>query len=121
MKPYLNLLFAAIFLLKMAYAIRCPFTDKIEVHVINRLPNPNLLLHCASGDTELGFHNTTTNYDFNWSFCERTDGRTLFFCHLWWGPRQVAYDVFTRKIKKKCDRQCLWEARSDGIYFSQGN
>lgn len=56
-------LLAAIFL--ASAADKCPITDYNEVHVINKLPDPKLALHRASGDTELGYHDTTTNYDFN--------------------------------------------------------
>lgn len=113
-------LFATIFL-KIEAIKRCRITDGYEVHVINRLPNPKLRLHCASGDDDLGYHNTTTNYDYNFSFCESYLGKTLFFCHLYWSKYDAKFDVFTSSNSEKCRRgKCIWEARTDGIYFSGG-
>lgn len=116
-----SLLFFA--LIKLCASKDCLITDNIEVHVINRLPTPKLKLHCASGDTELGYHYTETNYDYHWNFCDRWDGRTLFFCHFWWGQKDASFDVFQSKIKEKCNGKkgpfkCTWEVRTDGIYFN---
>ncbi|GFP99469.1 hypothetical protein PHJA_002091000 [Phtheirospermum japonicum] len=92
---------------------------RFQVH--NSLPSnsPPLTLHCASGDKELGFHNLTTNQDFNYNFC--VNPYTLFFCHLWWNGKNIAFDVYRQEwASKRCDRirVCYWEARSDGIYSS---
>ncbi|GER51247.1 plant self-incompatibility protein S1 family [Striga asiatica] len=99
----------------------CQITERFEVHVINRLPYPKLELHCASGNDDLGFHHVVPNYDFNWSFCDGYTGRTLFFCHLWWQNKEIAWDVFTSKHRGQCGSgKCLWEATTDGIYFGDG-
>ncbi|CAI9759772.1 unnamed protein product [Fraxinus pennsylvanica] len=98
--------------------LRCPITDKYEVRVVNNLPN-TLRLHCASGDDELGFHNLYVNKDFHWEFCESYLGNTLFFCHLFWGSKDIAFDVFKSKKKRRCRRgACYYAAKPDGIYFS---
>ncbi|KAK4402398.1 S-protein11 [Sesamum angolense] len=100
----------------------CIATSEYEVHVFNRLPDPKLKLHCASKDDDLGYHEIVQNYDFNWKFCDSFTKRTLFFCHLWWLNKDAAFDVFKSKSSDDCDRYlCLWEARSDGIYFSSGS
>ncbi|KAL3650277.1 hypothetical protein CASFOL_006680 [Castilleja foliolosa] len=97
------------------------FTDKYEVHVINRLPNPQLEIHCASKDDELGHLKVDPCYDFHWTFCDGYHGKTLFFCHLWWKNTDAAFDVFTSEQSDRCFRgKCTWEARPDGIYFAGG-
>lgn len=114
------ILFATIFL-RTGTAKHCGITERYDVQVMNRLPNPQLRLHCASGNDELGYHNIVTNDNFHWSFCDSYTGKTLFFCHLWWGNQDISFDVFTSKFGEKCLRgKCLWEARPDGIYFSGG-
>ncbi|KAL8052048.1 hypothetical protein ABFX02_06G188000 [Erythranthe guttata] len=99
----------------------CTFTDEIEIHVINRLPFPQLRFHCASGDDDLGYHNVNPNYDFHWKFCTDFVPSTLFFCHLWWNNKDVSFDVFSTKTYYRClEGKCYWEARTDGIYFADG-
>ncbi|KAL7109703.1 hypothetical protein ACP275_06G191900 [Erythranthe tilingii] len=100
----------------------CGVTDEYEVHVTNRLPSPQLRLHCASKNDDLGYHNIDRDYDFNWRFCENWTGNTLFFCHLWWNNSDIAFDVFkSQDHDNPCLRgKCYWEARTDGIYFSGG-
>ncbi|KAL8051746.1 hypothetical protein ABFX02_06G168100 [Erythranthe guttata] len=91
------------------------------VHVVNNLPQNTdpLVVHCASRDNDLGYHNLTTKQDFHFHFCIMIKS-TLFFCHLWWGNKTKAFDVYNaRWTPDKCvDHSCYWEARSDGIYFS---
>lgn len=69
--------------LNLSIAKKCIFTTKFQVHVINKLPSdsPQLRIHCASGDNDLGYHCPAINEDFNWSFCEAFFDNTLFFCH----------------------------------------
>ncbi|KAK4489713.1 hypothetical protein RD792_000347 [Penstemon davidsonii] len=77
-----------------------------------------LRLHCASGDDDLGFHTTPVNFDFKWHFCDNFWGNTLFFCHLWWGSKNISFDVFKSSMDYDCGPDCYWEVKSDGIYFS---
>ncbi|GER28945.1 plant self-incompatibility protein S1 family [Striga asiatica] len=94
-------------------------TENYEVHLINKLPYPKLKFHCASGDTELGYHEVVPNFDFHWKFCDSISRKTLFFCHLWWEKKEIAFDIFTSKHSDRCtEGKCFWEARKDGIYFS---
>lgn len=115
----LCLLFLANLLQTMAESkLNCRITDKYEVHVVNNLPS-NLRLHCASGDNDLGHHILGRNTDFHWEFCESYLGNTLFFCHLFWGSKDIAFDVFRSQDKRRCPRgACFYAAKPDGIYFS---
>ncbi|EYU39656.1 hypothetical protein ABFS82_06G184900 [Erythranthe guttata] len=97
----------------------CLFSDQYEVHVVNKMPLPKLKLHCASGDNDLGGnHFNTPNFDFHWKFCENVLRNTLYFCHLSWGNKEVAFDAFKSKKTECPNGVCYYEARSDGIYFA---
>ncbi|XP_022843408.1 S-protein homolog 2-like [Olea europaea var. sylvestris] len=126
-------LFIVLFLLAQelcAFKLR-PFhlTNGYDVHVVNGLPDsPNpLWVHCASKDNELGTRILHVNEDFHWHFFEGVFGETLFFCHFWWGSKQMAFDVF--KNPTDCERgdpkadhnQCYWVVKADGFYFSKIN
>ncbi|GER56937.1 plant self-incompatibility protein S1 family [Striga asiatica] len=102
---------------------RCVFGEVVYVEVTNNLPlkSPVLTLHCQSKDDDLGYHNLTTNKDFDWSFCEHALGRTLFFCHLWWGSRQKSFDVYHGKFPIGSQLTNYWSARSEGLFFSKSN
>ncbi|KAL7109377.1 hypothetical protein ACP275_06G171600 [Erythranthe tilingii] len=104
-----------------AYA--CFWGKKVSytVHVVNNLP-PNtdqLVVHCASKNDELGYYNLTTKHDFHFHFCKKPKA-TLFFCHLWWGNKNKAFEVFNARWDPDIcvDHTCYWEAQGDGIYFS---
>ncbi|KZV57484.1 hypothetical protein F511_35209 [Dorcoceras hygrometricum] len=105
----------------LTFAHICVFTDAFTIYVANKLP-PNsgkLLIRCQSGNNDLGYHNLTTNQEFSWSFCTAVFGRTLFFCHFWWGAKEVCFDVFRDSWAQRCSGdQCYWAAQSDGIYLS---
>ncbi|KAL3613727.1 hypothetical protein CASFOL_041801 [Castilleja foliolosa] len=112
----LLLLFLTIHTILPASQAICAFGKDVLVHVYNdNLPsNSTLKIHCASGDKELGIHILKPNEDFSWKFC--VGFRTKFFCHLWWGSKQRAFDVFT--AKPKFNHNNFWSARADGIYYS---
>ncbi|KAK6137855.1 hypothetical protein DH2020_028410 [Rehmannia glutinosa] len=117
-----------VIMLNILQSSACFPTAKIDIHVINNLPSksPPLTLRCQSKDDDLGYHTLKVKQDFSWSFCENIYGRTLFFCHLWWGSKQQSFDVFKSKLfKSKFTKvpkpQYYWIAKSDGIYFSNSN
>lgn len=98
----------------------CVLTARYEVQVFNELSPTSspLLLHCASRNDDIGQHILYANQNLKWHFCGRLFGRTLFFCHLWWGSKYQAFDVFNSGWANFCFHGiCTWEAKSDGIYF----
>ncbi|KAI3469944.1 hypothetical protein Pfo_026607 [Paulownia fortunei] len=113
------LILSACFLQTMARI--CFLTPKYIVHVVNNIlpiSTSPLLVHCASGDNDIGNHTLYYEGDFTWSFCEQVFLRTLFFCHLSWGSKSISFDVFNSKLRKDCSTSmCYWEAQTDGIYF----
>ncbi|KAL7094014.1 hypothetical protein ACP275_11G074800 [Erythranthe tilingii] len=92
----------------------------VIVYVVNSLPpnSSSLLFHCASGDNDLGYHSPSVGQNFNFDFCVKEN--ILFFCHLWWDQKDAAFEVFNEGWHDdRCRNEiCYWEARSDGIYFS---
>ncbi|OIT26808.1 hypothetical protein A4A49_56405, partial [Nicotiana attenuata] len=116
--------------LNLSIARKCIFTDRYEVHIINQLPSdsPQLQIHCASKDNDLGYNNVAVNEDFNWSFCESEFVNTLFFCHFWWGSEERRFNVFDDPYYCVSDQKvynylmyCKWEVRPDGFYLEQYN
>ncbi|KAM3198836.1 hypothetical protein P3L10_034425 [Capsicum annuum] len=114
--------------LDLSMAKHCAFSSRYTVHIINKLRShsPNLKIHCASKDDDLGYHTLSINQDFNWSFCESIFSRTLFFCHFWWGSKEKAFDVFNDAhtcVKGSGNINiltvCKWEVRSDGFYLEE--
>ncbi|GFP92870.1 hypothetical protein PHJA_001431300 [Phtheirospermum japonicum] len=94
---------------------------KYAVHVVNNIypvSSSPLLLHCASGNDELGNHQLYHHQDFHWSFCEQIFHRTLFFCRFRWGSKNIAFEVFNTTSLSVCKHSCYWEAHADGVYFS---
>ncbi|GFQ03566.1 hypothetical protein PHJA_002500400 [Phtheirospermum japonicum] len=113
----------------------------VTVYVVNNLPPNSLLnLHCQSKDDDLGDHTLAVNQVFNWSFyddlgnktlrvnenfhwtfCQNFFGRTLFFCHFYWGSKQRVFTVFKTNPFKGSYVTHYWLAKKDGFYFSNDN
>ncbi|KAL7135176.1 hypothetical protein ABFS83_11G075100 [Erythranthe nasuta] len=90
----------------------CWPVGKVQITVFNRLPEntPPMLLHCQSRDDRLGYHTLAKDERFDFTFCPVW--RTVFFCHVWWNGKDIAFDVYRWK---RCEL-CMYEVRSDGIY-----
>ncbi|KAL3616324.1 hypothetical protein CASFOL_039714 [Castilleja foliolosa] len=103
---------------------RCMF-NRVTFYVVNKLSqsSPPIDLHCASGDRELGYHNIGVGQNFSYSFC--TKFRALYFCHLWWRQKDVAFEVWNHNwhssacgFTRDHPKTCYWEARDDGVYLA---
>lgn len=116
--------------LDFSLAKKCYLSEEYQVHVINKLPSnpPQLKIHCASKNDDLGYHDLAINDDFNWSFCNAVFSQTLFFCHFWWSSKQKAFDVFNDQQHCVSDvnvtnssNDCKWVVQADGFYLEQYN
>ncbi|GFQ04886.1 hypothetical protein PHJA_002632700 [Phtheirospermum japonicum] len=100
----------------------CPFSHKFTVYVANNLPPSSapLVVRCASKDDDLGNHTVIRNQDFHFDFCDNFWSTTLFFCHVWWGNKNIAFDAFRESWKSITCAQddCYWAVKTDGIYYS---
>ncbi|KAK9102505.1 hypothetical protein Sjap_019759 [Stephania japonica] len=100
------------------------FGKKKHVHVVNNIDSASnpIYVHCKSGDDDLGSQYLQLNQEFQWSFRDNIFGSTLFFCTINWnnvhdGKRYgLVYDSYVA-LKTPCDKDCIWSARSDGVYF----
>lgn len=99
----------------------CFATSQHHVHVLSNLPQDSapLRIHCSSKNDDLGYHNLFPTQEFQWTFCPDFIPNTLYFCHLWWFPKEKAFDVYKEGInKERPTHDSWWIAKSDGIYFS---
>ncbi|KAL6962101.1 hypothetical protein U1Q18_037055 [Sarracenia purpurea var. burkii] len=105
--------------------------DGFTVHIIDQVPNnpTPLTLRCQSKDDDIGTHTLYTGQEIKWSFKLNPFGRTLFFCHFYWGSKDTSFTVYDKRIRDDCRRLggiaaprafdvCYWEARTDGFYVS---
>ncbi|GFP91821.1 hypothetical protein PHJA_001326100 [Phtheirospermum japonicum] len=104
-------------------ARKCIFTRKVAVYVNNRLDpkSPSLKIHCASKNDDLGNHIIYAGREYSWTFCENFLPTTLFFCHLWWGSKQKAFEAFKETWFELKPLNFYWYAYPDGIYFTTYN
>lgn len=118
--------------LLIAFFLICTKTcsKKIEVDIINGLPDP-MTIRCQSKNDDLGVHIILPGTPgFSWKFKPNIFWRTLFFCHFWWGAKNTSIDVYNDSKMGPGDvcrnpetgaRTCYWQARGDGLYFSNNN
>lgn len=77
----------------------CPAGTPID-YVVNKLTEP-LNARCQSGDKDLGNRTIAATNELSWDFCNNLFGRTLWFCHLYWGSKDKVFDVYNSKLAKK--------------------
>ena len=88
----------------------CNFLFKRHVMIINDLEEKlDLILHCKSGDDDLGEHLIHYDSTFEWSFRPNIFRTTLFYCSFQWKelPFKVWFDIYKYKIDQDCI-QCNW-------------
>ncbi|KAK9052570.1 hypothetical protein SSX86_029199 [Deinandra increscens subsp. villosa] len=104
----------------------CFITGKWDLFVMSNITD-NIVAHIKSGDDDLGNHTIPFNGNYNWSFCDRLDGRTLFYGYFWWGSKSQSLALFDNKIREPCSlpkegtQHCYWLVRPDGFYVSPYN
>lgn len=97
-----------------------------RVHVTSDI-SENINAHIKSGDDDLGNHTIPFNGEYEWSFCNRIDGKTLFYGYFWWGLRSQELALFDTKIVDICavpaftNSDCYWSVRPTGFYVSPSN
>lgn len=107
----------ALFLQDQFVCGRCFLSHKHYVSVVNNLPNP-IRYHCASKDDDFGYKTLNVDQSFRWSFCPNFFPNTLYFCHLWWGQKDQAFEVYNELKFDKKTTDFRWIAKTDGIYLS---
>lgn len=89
-----------------------------EIHVTDRIRQGSLRIHCASGDDDLGYHNLYNGQEIMWKFNPDIFGRTIYFCHFWWGKQSKRFDVYNKRTE---DQYVYWLATRDGFYYADHN
>lgn len=124
---YLSILFIILYI---STSTVDSFINRWEVHIINDLPNNDIPLwyHCASGDTDFGYHILKVGEDFHFEFRVNIPlMSTLYFCHFWWGINQNVFDVFNKNLMLHiCSNEgdkvhnCFWKVEKDGFFAGPG-
>lgn len=136
--PHIVLMFNLLVLIWVGYAFstvqnlkRSNFLDLYAVYITN-LDVDNLIVHCKSGDDDLGDKNLAPNQYFHWMFRQNFLLTTLYFCNFrWMTPddnnreiKSASFHVFDIYISALCGdefsvNRCYWLVRKDGFYFSK--
>ncbi|GMI64493.1 hypothetical protein like AT3G24060 [Hibiscus trionum] len=124
----------------LALSVLYPFVTAVSedllfinyhIHITNDVPTdlppgiPPLLVHCKSGDRDIGEKKMFPHDDYTWDTKINLIRTTLFFCNIWWEGRQRYIEAFNAlRDEHRCrvyHNSCLWSVRDDGIYFSNDN
>ncbi|KAM7462244.1 hypothetical protein LguiA_030383 [Lonicera macranthoides] len=126
----LFILFLVFSVFHVSYVTCFHLSRGFEIHIINGFPNNSypLKLRCQSKDNDLGDHDLQRSEEFYWKFHNHLFGRTLYFCHFYWGDIDKSVDVFNdEKRFPSCDDdkstkvgKCYWLVKDDGFYSCQG-
>ncbi|KAM3356797.1 hypothetical protein P3S68_023511 [Capsicum galapagoense] len=116
--------FVSLLALSFLFVQQLSALEKIHVHIVDGMNKrtPQLIFHCASGDNDLGWHRPGyKGSDFQFSFKQNFFIETVFFCHFWWGKKDVAFEVY--RNTGACGHEdhtgtCLWLVKEDGFYFA---
>ena len=80
----------------------------------------HLYVHCQSKYDDLENRTLPVGREYYWSFNPNFfTVNILFFCHFWWGTKNIAFDVYNER-KYDCE-SCFWAVKIDGFYFNNAN
>ncbi|PWA96777.1 plant self-incompatibility S1 [Artemisia annua] len=104
----------------------CVF-GKWHIIVTSDMPDNDVIVHVKSGDEDRGIHTIPFNGTFDWTFCERFDGRSLYFADFSCGSKVQSLHLFDDPIRHICYEQkivtrtqhCYWSVRPDGFFVSR--
>lgn len=101
-------------------------TNAITVHIVDGIAknDPQLIFRCKSHKDDLGTHHPKFNDDFHFSFKKDFFFETVFFCHFWWGKKNISFEVY--RETGACGHEtggsnkgiCYWLVKEDGFYFA---
>lgn len=96
------------------------------IHITNNILD-DITISVKSGDTDLGNHTIPFNNKYEWSFCNRIDGRTLYVGSFSWRSLFKSFELFNNDISRFCHthgarhENCYWLVRADGFWISRRN
>ncbi|KAJ8770339.1 hypothetical protein K2173_014949 [Erythroxylum novogranatense] len=114
------------FVLGLALVTLIPAATPWCVHVQSQMnPSQELLVHCKSGDDDLGAQSMGNGNELKWCFNTNIIGTTLFWCYLAsnnpvkWVSFNSFLDIGT--FYNKCSNgDCFWVANDSGIWLWNG-
>ncbi|CAN1190431.1 S-protein homolog 2 [Linum perenne] len=88
--------------------------DDEKVSIKNQLSNGALIVHCHSGDDDLGAHLVSVGSDWSWSFSDEMFGNTLYWCHLAVHDRRIRFNAY--KDEGKFRGTTHWVVDDGGVH-----
>lgn len=103
-------------------SIHLPGNRRVQVHVINRLPDGiPMTLHCHSHDNDLGQSILEEDDEFNWSFRVNLWGTTLFYCDVQWDSDDSIWNHFNAydadRDYRRCRSECWWMISQEQLLY----
>lgn len=106
-------------LLLVAASVPMAWASKADVNIFNDV-GETIVLHCKSGDTDLGEHHVAAGGKYGWGFSPNYLRNTLYWCSFGWRNQAPVFAVWTdegvlQQRSRPCTH-CEWRVRADGFY-----
>ncbi|CAI0427449.1 unnamed protein product [Linum tenue] len=90
-----------------------PSIQELTVHVTNKLSSKMLIVHCRSGDDDLGAHCVEIGAEFRWSFKSNAMATTLFWCSLAVEDKRLSFVAYGDEVPYFFEH---WSVYDGGLY-----
>lgn len=101
------------------------FTSKGDLHtevaILNQIQGEQIIVHCFSGDDDIGTHVLGLGQNISWSFDINFFATTKFYCTFTTAHGCGNYAVYDQKLEARCERRCVWNVRVQGPCLIQTN
>lgn len=104
------------------FAIEFATASDGSVDIINETSS-QLLVHCKSGDNDLGNVYLLEHGDYYFHFGQNVFGTTFFYCHFSWGGFSKVVAVWKGKayvdrLECEVEGQCVWKVDARGFSWA---
>ena len=94
---------------------------RVTVNITNVLKSHNqLIVHCKSGDDDLGIHRLPSLISYAFSFRPNIFGKTLFFCSFQWPNSFHFFEIYKDSRDKWLCDLCMWIVGEKSICMFNG-
>ncbi|CAL1358795.1 unnamed protein product [Linum trigynum] len=84
------------------------------VYVANNVTDGKaVIVHCQSGDDDLGGFAVAVGYRIHWQFSPNLFGGTLFWCKLAFEDRRASFVAYDQRTSPETVK---WTVNDDGVY-----
>lgn len=109
----MNRVVIALFIFAVIATCEGIYWDTIHVEIVNYLDPPSdVIIHCKSGDDDLGIHELPRNGTFGFHFKPAVFTGTLFDCSFVWPLHIEWFDIYVH-LRDECDH-CTWRIKATG-------